>query len=101
MKTFQQLTVNQQDLAVSKCLNELLAAVLEGAIHFDNATNQDDLQRRIDTAIAQANKMHTPWFAHEYVLDTCREELEGLARCRAEDALYPEADEYVITGIAA
>ena len=43
--------------------------------------------------------MKTPWFASEYILDACREELEGMAICIAEDALYPEPNEIVIDGI--
>jgi hypothetical protein len=101
MKTFEQLTPEQQAKAVEKCLANLLEAICEGAIRFNDEANQDDLQKRIDAAFAKAEKMRTPWFAHEYILDTCREDLEGMARCDAEDALYSEPGERVIRGIAA
>jgi hypothetical protein len=73
--------------------------ILEG-LRFNDALNGDDLQARIDKAIQTAEDNRTPWFAGECVLETCREEIEGMARCTAEDALYPEAGEYTIRGIA-
>ena len=100
MKTFEQLTPEQQAKTVQQCLTNLLTAIVEGAIRFDDAKNQDTLQKRIDKACAKAEKMRTPWFAHEYVLDTCREDLESMARAEAEDAQYSEPTEHVIGGIA-
>jgi hypothetical protein len=44
--------------------------------------------------------MHTPWFASEYILETCREDLTGMAQCDAEDASYTEPGERIIHGIA-
>jgi len=100
MKTFEQLKTEQQEKAVQQCLTNLLTAIVEGAIRFDDAKNSDDLQARIDRAFAKAEQMQTPWFAHEYVLDTCREDLESMARAEAEEAMYSEAAEHVIGGIA-
>ena len=101
MKSFEQLSDEQQAKAVERCLTELLTAVLEGGMRFSDEHNGDDLQARIDAAIARADDMRTPWFAHEYILDTCRTELEGMARSEAEDALYAEPHERVIDGISA
>ena len=99
MKTYDQLTGTEQAAAQNKCLCNLLAAVTEGAIRFSDAKNHDNLQARIDAAQEKAEQMRTPWFAHEYILDTCREDLEGMARCDAEDALYLEPGECAINGI--
>lgn len=99
MKTFTELSTQQQAAAIERCLNDLLGAVVEGAIRFNDDLNGDRLQARIDRAIAKADEMQTPWFAGEYVMDTCREDLESMARCDAEDAIYSEPGERVIDGV--
>lgn len=99
-KTFAQLTPAQQKKAIGKCLDGLLTDILAHGLRFDDSRNADDLQARIDAAIQKADVMQMPWFAHEYILDTCREELEAMARSEAEDAVYPEASEHYIDGIA-
>ena len=96
MRTYEQLTPAEQDEAVNIAASELLEGILEGAIRFNDALNADDLQARIDTACARAEEMRTPWFAHEYIMDTCRDEIMGMAQCDAEDALYPEPGERMI-----
>ena len=101
MKTYSQLTAVEQAKARAECLNQLLRAVTEGQLRFSDEKNHDDLQARIDAAQEKAEKMQTPWFAHEYIMDTCREDLEdleGMAMCDAEDALYSEG-ERVIHGV--
>jgi hypothetical protein len=96
MKRFDELTPEQQEKAVAVELASLLEAILEGSVRFNDALNSDDLQSRIDTACERAAKMQTPWFAHEYILDTCREDLEAMARPQAEDAVYLESDEHAV-----
>ena len=100
MKTFSELTKEQQEKAVIKETNCLLQSILEGAIVFDDKENKDDLQARIDAACHKAEDMHTPWFASEYVMDTCGEEIKSMAIASAEEALYSEKSEYVIGGVA-
>ena len=100
MKTFEQLTNEQQTKAINHAVESLLTAILDGAISFNDKLNHDDLQARIDAAIIKADKMRTPWFAHEYILDTCRDEIERMAQCEAEDALYSGRNELVVNGIA-
>lgn len=98
--SFEQLTKEQQEKALDKCLNDLLQAILDGGLRFSDTTNGGDLQKRIDAACTQADSMQTPWFSHEYILDTCRADLESMARCEAEDALYSTDDQNIIHGIA-
>lgn len=100
-KTFSQLTPDQQKKAIDKCLTQLLTDILENGMRFNDQLNHDDLQARIDAAIAQAERLHTPWFAAECILETCREDLEAMARPEAEDAIYPESHERCIQGVAA
>ena len=96
MKTYQDLTPELQAQARDKALTELLTAICEGVLRFNDAANGDTLQARIDAAGAQADAKQTPWFFHEYIMDTCQEDLESMALADAEEALYPEAGERVI-----
>src|SRR3972149_6940703 len=98
MKTYEQLTVEQQKAAVDKCASNLLTAIVEGAIRFNDELNNDTLQERIDAAFAKADEMQTPWFSHEYIMDTCKDEIMGMAQCEAEDTLYPEPGEQCLAG---
>lgn len=96
MKTYTQLSDQEQNHAEKIALGNLINNVLEGAIRFNDKLNKNNLQANIDAACEKADKMQTPWFANEYILDTCREELESIAQCEAEDAFYPEAFENII-----
>lgn len=98
MKTFHQLNPTEQKKALEVCLNELIRAVCEGAIRFDDKKNKDDLQKRIDRALNKAEKLQTPWFAPEILMEDkkVKEALEGMSRCDAEDAVYPDANVRII-----
>ena len=99
MKRYDELTPTQKTAAIDKCLAELLGVVCEGAIRFKDDSHTD-LQAKIDAAREKAEQMQTPWFTHEYVMDTCAVELRGMAQCDAEDAAYDEPDDpRVISGI--
>lgn len=101
MKTFDQLTAAEKTKAILTCTNNLLTAICEGIVSFDDRANGDDLQARIDAAWKKAEAMRTPWFVHEYIMDTCRDDIEAMARCDAEASLYASPDEIVMHGIAA
>ena len=96
MRTFQDLSEEEQGKAREKALEELLQLVAEGVIRFDDTLNGDDLQSRIDAAWAKANDMQTPWFIGSYIMDTCGDDLRSMARADAEDALYPDPGEHII-----
>lgn len=95
MRTFDQLNGDEQEAAIDKVTEELVQAVCEG-LRFNDDLNGNDLQARIDAAIAEAETMQTPWFAGEYVIDAAEEDLRSMARADAEHALYPAQDERVI-----
>lgn len=101
MKTYNELTNAEKDKALAAATVSLLEAILEGSLRFNDALNHDDLQARIDAACIKAETMRTPWFAHEYILETCREDIEAMARCDAEDSLYPVRGQNVVHNIAA
>ena len=96
MKTYQDLTPELQANAREIALTQLLEGITGGIIRFNDELNGDGLQARIDAAGDKANDLQTPWFWAEIILETCREDLEGMALCDAEDALYPEAGERMI-----
>lgn len=100
MKKFCELTAAQQEQAVAYCAGKVLDAIVTGGLRFNDALNHDDLQARIDAAGEKADKMRTPWFSHEYIMDTCKEEINGMARCEAEDALYQEQDDPQVIRLA-
>lgn len=96
MRTFDQLNEEEQKAAEDRCLEDLVGAIVEGAVRFNDEENGDDLQARIDAAAEKSEAMETPWFAGSYILEAAEEELRGMARCDAEDALYPAASERVV-----
>jgi cell division protein FtsB len=96
MRNYNQLSQEEKTKAKNINLGGLLEAVIEGAIRFSDEANHDDLQARIDTACEKASKMQTPWFAHEYILDTCRKDLETMVQAEVEDSLYPDSGERII-----
>ena len=92
MKTYNQLTEEQRKKAIQRAATLVLTDIIENGLRFNDELNGDNLQARIDKAFEKAEAMRTPWFAHEYVLDTCREDIESLANPIAKDALYSEGE---------
>lgn len=71
MKTYEQLT-EYEKVFVTECQTQkLLKGIIEGGIRFNDKLNGDDLQARLDKAINDADENETPWFAGEYILETC------------------------------
>jgi len=90
LKTWQQLNEAQQRWALEKATTGLLRAIVEDGVRFDDQRNGDTLQAKIDAAGEKAERMQTPWFWHEYIMDTCRAEIESIAQASAEDSVYAE-----------
>ncbi len=85
---FEDLTKPLQKSALAYFATDLLKDILEHGVRFNDDLNSNDLQARIDEAIDKADKMRTPWFAHEYIMETCKDDINGMAQCTAEDAQY-------------
>ena len=110
MKTYDQLTAEQQEMAIIHATNLILTDILENKVQF-NLLEEDDLQERIDQAITKADRMETPyrmetpWFAHKYIMETCKKyimetckkEIVSMAQSLAEDILYPNTTEFIST----
>ena len=91
MRKFTDLTNTEKRTAFNKALNEELQCACECPELYT-----EELQEKIEKAWKQAEAMRTPWFFHEYIMDTCRQELKAIALFNAKNALYPEPGEYVI-----
>lgn len=97
MKTYNELTPEQQAKAREKALNEALQHVAEG---FDAWLDEFTLAK-VKCAWVKAEEMHTPWFIGEYIMDTCRAEFEQIALQDASAYVYAErGDPTVVYGIA-
>lgn len=97
MKRYDQLTAEQQEAAANHFVGEALCAILECAISFEE---DNELQAKIDAACAKAESMQTPWFAGEYIMDTCADEIREMALAEAKECIYMEAGERAVHGIA-
>ena len=95
MRKYDELSPEEQTKAINVGINKMLEAISNG-VRFNDELNGDGLQERIDQAIARADEMQTPWFASEYIMDTCGDEIRGMASCNAEEAFYPDDGDRVI-----
>ena len=95
MRRYNELSEEEQAKAIEVCTNELLEVILGGG-RFVDEQNGDDLQQRVDKAIAQADKMQTPWFAGEYIMESCGSEIRSMASTSVEDAFFPDYGDLVI-----
>ena len=95
IRTYADLTKEEKAEAISICVDSLLSTILQG-LGFADELNRDNLQARIDAAIQKAEDMFTPWYAADYIMDTCKEDITDMATCDAEDALYPDENKRCI-----
>lgn len=93
MKTYQELSDEQRKKAVEAMLTKTLTWLCEGLMPFAD----EDIADRINEAIANANKMRTPWFAHEYIMESCGLELRAYAEEDAKRAFYREPGDLVLS----
>ena len=48
----------------------------------------DELAVKLEAAWEKANEMLTPWFIGAYVMDTCKEEIEEMAKNAVSEIIY-------------
>lgn len=94
MKTYDQLTKEQQDLAAKRIFNMMQNELLAGDITFPGT----ELQAQIDS-VRQRCQFTASEFGNR-VLIKCGEKLLELCHERAKDGLYPERTDLVLMGIA-
>lgn len=92
MRTFDQLTPNEQAAADVMAMKRLLERICEGRIRFlDRAA-----QLKVNQAAKKANDNGTPWFMHEYVMDALADELRPLAQQWSRTAHYKDPGDLVL-----
>ena len=99
MKTYKQLTKDQQTKALSASTVSIIKFITEQPEH-NISFAFPDLEGRIKEAAEKAEANQTPWFFSEFLMKTCEKELRGTALADAERTLYTEAGEHVVGGIA-
>lgn len=92
MKKYADLTPEQQEQAMQICLVDVLRDITEEGVY------PEGLYTRIQEAWEKAEQMRTPWFIHEYIMDTCEKELREMALQIAQGGIYLEGNEYTVTG---
>jgi len=95
MKKFADLTPPQQEGAVQITLKRLVHAITEGGLRFNDAANGNHLQDRIDRAREEADRVQDPTLWARLVLERCKEDLTGIARRSAEDAVFTTGESVI------
>lgn len=99
MKTFKELSTEEQNKAVEFCTNELVATITQDDIIPDC---MDDYASEIEAVLEEADRLETPWFAHEMLMELLLSNKElhktvtTKARTIAEIAYFPEASDTMI-----
>ena len=96
MRTFGELIGPEQVAAVEYCLTSLMRAIIEGGMRFEDEEDERvgaGLQARIDRAFAEAERMQTPWFVGEYIMEAAGGDLRAMARDDAEGTQYAMDDD--------
>ncbi len=96
MRKFDELTTEDRRKAIEGRLENLCGRLAEGAIRFNDELNGDDLQARIDAQLAKAEALQTPWFAAAMIREELEDDLIGMARIEAEEAIYLDKGELAI-----
>ena len=101
MRTFEELDQAEKEQAFDLFTNKLLGELITGMFRF-NPDIHGDLQEAIDGAMEQAERLQTPWFAHEYIVDAeysggkVIDTLRDMAKCDASEAFYLRGNEYAV-----
>lgn len=95
MKSYRDLSKDQQTKACEFFFCIWLQNVAANTIRFGGSAEMDTLQEQIEKACLRAEAAQTPWFAHEYLQDddVIVHNLRKLATADALEAFYMESGE--------
>lgn len=98
IRNYEQLSAEEQKQAVEKHLDIIINAIINGEIRFDDSVNEDKLQEHIDAAMEESERLNTPWFAAEILMEDewLAKRLEQLALANAKECYYSGANDVVI-----
>lgn len=88
LKTWNQLTTDQQKAAIQMRVHHLVQAISEGRLTFNNPA----MQEKVLHAAKRAEDMKTPWFFGQYVMEGMASELATLATAECASAFYIPRD---------
>lgn len=94
IRNYEDLSVQDKEKAVNKCLRQLISLIVNAGIRFED----NELQSHIDAALKKAEELQTPWFAGEMLLEDkwLKDMLEKMALADAQEAIYPDIDTRVV-----
>lgn len=104
MKTWKQLTKQQQETAVKIQSDSMVRGLAEGVLRF----RMPQANRAIQKAVNKAEAMHTPWFTSEYIWEEVYHPQTGktleslilqIAQEELQGYLFPEPGEEVFSYI--
>lgn len=95
MKTWFDLSETTQQAVLAAQADQVLAALVIGALRFDDERNGDSLQRRIDEAIEAASNGE-PQEAGRIIMERCGEDLLPFIERHCQRAIYVSPEELVI-----
>src|SRR3989338_7804455 len=95
MRRFDDLTEKEQAASEQAAQASILEDIVSGFMRFNDEANGDDIQARIDAAVVEMERMQTPWFLAERLMedDQVRALVEGIARALVEDTYFLEPGE--------
>ncbi len=96
MKTYKNLTNEEKERAVQMHFNEVLLEMIKLPAFFNY---NDGLYAKLQRAFEKADDMQTPWFVNEFIMDTCKDDIQHIAELRASDCYYLENGETSMSGV--
>lgn len=94
MKTFDELTAQQQSLACEVALLKILAKISEGSARFPGLPS---IQAKLEAAAAEDERLKSPSYMHQFVLNNYKAELDVFAGQYARSAFYREPGDLVLS----
>jgi hypothetical protein len=82
LKTFGELTKEEQQVALNKKEGEVLQCLIEYPDFYLA------LEEQVLAAHDKAEEMQTPWFVGEYIMDEVGDEVRAIAKEAATDCIY-------------
>jgi hypothetical protein len=97
MRQWKDLSETERKTALSVARSEVLQRAVEWPSDYV-CGDDEDLTERYERAVAEMERMQTPWFLHERLVEDERlsASINGLVTDYAERAFYPAPDEPVL-----
>jgi hypothetical protein len=93
VKRYEELSDEQKVRAIEESFRRVLHAIMCGGLRFNDVSNGNDLQSRVDAAQRESNNDDVRWAL--LLRLRCGKELRAIARMSAKDAVYVENETVV------